>query len=74
MKSVLQINHYSNINTIEYIGKRVGLAVQKKNFLYIYNGKIIENHPITNNKFNKKKNMNFIIKKQISRHLKKVIE
>lgn len=30
---MLQINHYSNINTIEYIGKRVGLAVQNKELL-----------------------------------------
>ena len=36
----------------EYIGKRVGLAVRNKELFIRCNGKIIEKHHITNNKFN----------------------
>ena len=47
----------------EYIGKRVGLAVQNKELLVYYNGKIIEKHPITNNKFNIKEEHKLYYKK-----------
>ena len=47
----------------EYIGKRVGLAVQNKELLIYYNGKIIEKHPITNNKFNIKEEHKLYYKK-----------
>lgn len=47
----------------EYIGKRVGLAVQNKELLIYYNGKIIEKHPITNNKFNIKEEHELYYKK-----------
>ena len=47
----------------EYIGKRVGLAVQNKEVLIYYNGKIIEKHPITNNKFNIKEEHELYYKK-----------
>lgn len=36
----------------KYIGKRVGLSVQKNKLLIYYNGKIIEKHDITNKKLN----------------------
>lgn len=73
-ESLFQYKYNKYFLPQEYIGKHVGLAVQNKEFLIYYNEKIIEKHPITNNKFNIKKNMNFIIKKQISRQLKKVIK
>ena len=47
----------------EYIGKRVGLVVQNKELLIYYNGKIIEKHPITNNKFNIKEEHELYYKK-----------
>lgn len=42
----------------EFIGKRVGLVVQNNDLLVYYNGKIIEKHLITDNKFNIKEEHN----------------
>lgn len=60
----------------EYIGKRVGLAIQNKELLVYYNGKIIEKHLITNHKLNIKEEHELYYKKvakQAIEHSKQVI-
>lgn len=51
-ESLIQYKYNKYSLPKKYIGKRVGLSVQKNKLLIYYNGKIIEKHDITNKKLN----------------------
>ena len=59
-ESLIQYKYNKYSLPKEFIGKRVGLAVQNKELLIYYKGKIIEKHHITDNTLNIKKEHNLI--------------